>query len=388
MAVRAQVGIVGAGPAGARAGELLAGMGADVVMFDARAPWEKPCGGGLTASAFDNIPDLAGVLTRAQRIDTVRLETQSTTLFVPLDRPLYILSRTELAKWQLDRAIAAGAALERRNVRAIRKSENGWKLDLDNGESFAVSLLVGADGAASRVRAAVAPRLDVELEPTRVIFAPGPGETPEQMGLRFYPRVQGYAWDFPRPDHRSIGIGIAAGTWSKPHMDAEVSRYCEDVGANGHENFDRAGAVIGTAERPHGRNYALVGNDVYALLGDAAGFADPATGEGIQNAIRSADFLAEAFQRSRRFTKYPTIARKRLEPEFVIARFVRRVLYSRNIANGLVDLAPRSPAAYALVHAIVNGGNEHDPMRLARVPAAWHRLRRDGVLPVAILNGR
>ena len=57
MITQAEVGIVGAGPAGARAAELLAGFGVDVVLFDPRAPWEKPCGGGLTASAFDAVPE-------------------------------------------------------------------------------------------------------------------------------------------------------------------------------------------------------------------------------------------------------------------------------------------------------------------------------------------
>ena len=376
MKIRAHVGIIGAGPAGARAAERLAALGADVIVFDRRVPWEKPCGGGITASAFDNVPDLAGIVTRAQRIDAVRLETATTMLIVPLERPIYVLSRADLAKWQLDRAVAAGAVLERRNVRAIKRMPRSWQLDLDNGDQAFVALLVGADGAASRVRSAVAPNLDIELEPTRVAYVPGEGTTPEQLGLRFFPHVQGYAWDFPRPEHRSIGVGIAAGTWSRPRMDDEVDRYCTDLGAHGHARFERSGAVIATAQRRLGRRYTHLGGDDYALLGDAAGFADPATGEGIQNAFRSADFLAEAFERDRLFARYPAIARRRLEPEFAIARFVRRVLYSRNIANDLVDLAPRHAGAYALVSAIINGGNEHDPLRIARVLSDWRRLRR------------
>ncbi|MCR4341777.1 MAG: FAD-dependent monooxygenase, partial [Gemmatimonadaceae bacterium] len=54
----AEIAVVGAGPAGARAAELLAREGADVLLLDPRAPWEKPCGGGLTASAFHDFPQL------------------------------------------------------------------------------------------------------------------------------------------------------------------------------------------------------------------------------------------------------------------------------------------------------------------------------------------
>ena len=53
MSIRkVEIGIVGAGPAGARAGELLADAGAEVVLLDPKAPWEKPCGGGITAGTF------------------------------------------------------------------------------------------------------------------------------------------------------------------------------------------------------------------------------------------------------------------------------------------------------------------------------------------------
>jgi flavin-dependent dehydrogenase len=42
-------------------------------------------------------------------------------------------------------------------------------------------------------------------------------------------------------------------------------------------------------------NTRRVGSDTWALLGDAAGFADPVTGEGIYYALRSAELFAEAY---------------------------------------------------------------------------------------------
>ena len=50
------VAIVGAGPAGARAAYVLATRGAQVTIFDASHPREKPCGGGVTIRAARRLP--------------------------------------------------------------------------------------------------------------------------------------------------------------------------------------------------------------------------------------------------------------------------------------------------------------------------------------------
>ncbi len=377
MRINGQIGIVGAGPAGARAAERLALAGAEVVLFDPHAPWEKPCGGGLTAAALENVPDLGELCSRARRIEAVRLETRATEVRVPLERPLYVLSRRELGAWQLARARRAGASFEPMGVRRILRHSDGWCLETSDGGVAHVRLLVGADGAASRVRAVVAPELRIELAPARVAYAPGAGTTPEAIGLRFFPGMHGYAWEFPRPAHRSIGVGVAPRTWNRRRLDAEVDAYWDALGRCGCTAGARAGAVIGTAAIPL-PYYALLAQRDYALLGDAAGFADPATGEGIQNAIRSADFLAEAFERDGTFARYPAIARSNLEREFAVARRVRRVLYGGSLASDLIELAGRRRWAYALLAAVVNGGNAHDASLLRGWRAEWKRVRGAG----------
>lgn len=44
--------VAGAGPAGSRAAELLARTGASVLLFDPKAPWEKPSGATFVAAAL------------------------------------------------------------------------------------------------------------------------------------------------------------------------------------------------------------------------------------------------------------------------------------------------------------------------------------------------
>jgi len=384
MIVDTDVAVVGAGPAGARAAELLASGGLRVALFDPRVPWEKPCGGGLTAAAFRHVPELGGIEPFVRRIDRIRLEADDIVLHLGLDHPLRVVSRTALGLWQLDRALAAGAVLEPVAVRHVCRDESGcWKLEFADGGSLQAKYLVGADGAASVVRRAVAARLRIELDPARVAFAPGAGATPEEIGFRFIAGVTGYAWDFPRPDHRSIGMGVTPGTWGRRRMDEEIDRYWTELGGCRCVGAVWAGAVIGTAGRMRPRDYHWIGGDDFALLGDAAGLADPATGEGMLNAMRSAGMLAESFDRDRSFAGYPRLVAHRLEPEFRTARRVQRLLYGGGLARRLIGLAPNHRGVRTLLTAIVNDGNEHDVQlgrRLLQVLLGGSQGRRGGIL--------
>jgi flavin-dependent dehydrogenase len=368
MEYRADIGIIGAGPAGARAAELLASAGARVVMLDPKAPWEKPCGGGLTDSAFDEFPELEELKPAAQRVASIHIEGGwDEALVVPLDRPIWILSRRTLGRWQLDRAVRAGAEHLPLRVTHAHRTSGGWVLDTPEGKVL-TPFLLGADGAASLVRRAAAPDFDVDLAPTRVAYPEGPGPTPDAVVLRFYAGIAGYLWDFPRPDHRSVGIVVPNGTWQRPRLDGEIDQYRTVSETSSVSGAPRAGAVIGTALLGHGDYSAIAGED-FALLGDAAGFADPFTGEGIQNALRSADLFAQARSEGHP-ERYPVLARKVFKHEFKVSRMLQRSLFESGAGLKLVERALRSRGWYALVGALMNAVNEHDA-RISGLLGRW-----------------
>lgn len=346
----AEVGIVGAGPAGARVAERLAAKGVDVVLWDPRAPWEKPCGGGLTAALTDAVPELAEVLPRSRPIHHVRITTDQNVppLELELRRPIHVIARHTLGAWQLERARAAGARVTPATVRApVRDGKGGWRVS-----DARVRFLIGADGAASTVRAAAAPGLRVALEPTRLTYVPGEiGQS--GMVLRFERGIDGYAWDFPRPDHRSVGAVAAPGTTggTRARLDSAVAAIAPGGGQHG--------AVVGSALYPMRRGYPEIGGEDFALLGDAAGLADPATGEGIANALRSADWAADTFIRDRSFRRYGALVAARLGAELRDARWLRYLLYKRGYAVRLVAGAPGRPSFLRISEGLINGANEH-----------------------------
>jgi flavin-dependent dehydrogenase len=378
MSTRHPVVILGAGPAGARTAERLASLGEHVLLLDPKVPWEKPCGGGLTPTLFDEVPELAELVPDARRIDRVRVELSPEEGFsVGLDLPIRIISRRRLGEWLLGRAVRAGAEHLPLRVKAIQRRAGDWALETDAGHMEA-SFLVGADGAASLVRRVVAPTFEIDLAPTRVAYPRGAGPTPDLMVLRFYEDVAGYLWDFPRLDHRSVGIMVPSGTLRRPALDREVDAYRRSSEGEPEEGVGRAGAVIGTGLLDHGDFYHVVGAD-YALLGDAAGFADPLTGEGIQNALRSADLFARAWA-ARDIGSYRELVGRAFRREFAAARLLRRSLLESGLGVALVRRALTSDAAYAAVVAMVNALNSHDagPWRLAtRWARAFRRVNRD-----------
>src|SRR5215204_3427495 len=101
--------IVGAGPAGSFAAELLAKGGARVALFDGRPEGEpKACGGGVTGKALKAWPQLLNAVGRT----VTELDLYSPSgkrLHLALDEPFAIYSRIAFDGYLRERARDAGA---------------------------------------------------------------------------------------------------------------------------------------------------------------------------------------------------------------------------------------------------------------------------------------
>src|SRR5512142_1158221 len=92
-----RVAILGGGPAGAFAAEQLAAAGVDVLLFDEKLAWEKPCGGGLTYKAYSQYPFLIQNDTPKKLIrETVLGAPKAGSTTLRLREPLVIYSRYDL----------------------------------------------------------------------------------------------------------------------------------------------------------------------------------------------------------------------------------------------------------------------------------------------------
>ena len=55
-----EIAVVGGGPGGCWSAILLAKLGHTVTLIDPQAPWEKPCGGGITTKAIHQFKIFGG----------------------------------------------------------------------------------------------------------------------------------------------------------------------------------------------------------------------------------------------------------------------------------------------------------------------------------------
>jgi geranylgeranyl reductase family protein len=304
-----EIAIVGAGPAGAHLASRLSAEGREVVLFDPKGAWEKPCGGGVP--------------TRAIREFSYLLESSSypcklvrhITLFSPLDRrvsltvdePFAIYSRQVLNGLVLDRAVAAGARFERAGVADLTRDREVWKIRTDKADTWSARFLVGADGAASFTRrrlVGIFAKQDLalafgynvkdEAEDSRTNGARS--RVNDEVIVRFPKDFTGYLWAFPRPGVMNFGVASKLGERTSDELRGLLSKFVSDYYGGRTPDPERVsffGAKIPTLDFATWKGLQTTGEG-WALIGDAAGFCDPITGEGIYYAFKSGDLLADA----------------------------------------------------------------------------------------------
>src|SRR5262249_3701293 len=114
-----EIAVVGAGPAGTWASILLARRGHSVTLIDSQAPWEKPCGGGVTAKALSNFGIFESSLPRTI-IDRVTIYFGDiNSVNVTPQKPLAVVSRQDLARHLLQDAEKSGVRIVRQRVNRI-----------------------------------------------------------------------------------------------------------------------------------------------------------------------------------------------------------------------------------------------------------------------------
>ena len=286
--------VVGAGPAGCSAAGRLAAAGARVLLLEKeKLPRYKACGGGLVARAtkVGELPE-APVVQRALPVATLHLMNSGLHFMVQRPEPfLFMTMRADLDAWWCDRARAAGAEVrDGCPVQGLVQESEYVEVRTPAGRLRA-RWVIGADGARSRLARWAGWEAAVPAVPALEWEVPVREETLRRYAgaARFDFEVvpSGYAWVFPKGEH--LSVGVLSTRRGAQDLNGVLQRYVERLGIDPNGAVQRHGALLPVAPRPGGAGRGRV-----LLCGDAAGFADPVTGEGISFALQSGALAAAA----------------------------------------------------------------------------------------------
>lgn len=283
--MRVDAVVLGGGPAGLAAASRLASRGADVVVVDASNPInDKPCGGYMPLVLVERL----GLRRCGYEVSAIHLVHGGEEWLVGFGRVVGCnLERRKLIDFMLREARGSGAEVVE-GCRAAASVSRGEVRVEACGESYTARVLIAADGAASRLGAAIRGRytpdtLGVALQAKSHRADVPRGANTVLLGRRYSPG--GYAWAFPKHGYVDVGVGALASRAPGGLLGRYMAPVAERVRA-----------------RPRGPRYApvpLAGPRRAAwgpvlLAGDSAGHVSPLTGEGVRYAVEAGWMAAEA----------------------------------------------------------------------------------------------
>jgi len=344
------VAIVGAGPAGASLVTLLSKAGTDVLLFHSPEAAEKHCGGGIPPRTFDEFPWLVELPSPFKELRLITLVSpDGASCDLELTRPMRIVARPCFDEGLRQCARRSGAHVLNERVRSLQRDGRGWVIRTDTSEHRA-GFLVGADGAVSLVRRTLSDRLPAHsLSLCAGYYFTPPDE--ERITVGFLKRRAAYAWIFPRPGLASAGIVAPFAGSDRYTLLEELRSWLERSFPGFMFDYSRPySALVPTYARRGGP----VCGDGWALVGDAAGVAEPVTREGIYFSLKSAEILVSAFLNGHP-EDYGRLLTAFLEKRHRAALFLRRSVFTPFFTERTVRLIRKSAFAQRAMEQFFSG---------------------------------
>jgi menaquinone-9 beta-reductase len=285
--------VIGAGPGGSAAAHLLAGAGMRVALVDKESfPRDKLCGGMLSERTEKVYRSIFGESWQ----DAYEYSSSGARFFYKdrllnqIDdyRKIYFTTRATLDHHLVKLAAANGATLLEKTCAASLEPEKGL-VRLTDGSSIHGDFIIGADGVASMVARNLGISVQKrELAASLEIEFPRQGKTADLDRPEIYFGFirWGYGWVLPKKDTLTIGIAglIRKNQSLKNSFHSFLQQVCSgipDIKWRGHP-------------LPFCNFMLRPGKGNILLVGDAAGFVEPVTGEGIAFAMQSGSYAAHA----------------------------------------------------------------------------------------------
>lgn len=384
--------IVGAGPAGSTAAKFLSEKGFNVILLDKeKFPRSKPCGGGLPIR----------VLNRFKYVkDEDLIESYSFGGFahssslkykveLQKNEPIAAMILREKFDYGLVKlAIDSGIVfMDEKSAEDIKILKDKARIILNDGTNIESEIIIGADGVWSNI----AKKLELSQKRKNFsicLFREYPMDSKtldrffgEKRLCHIHLNLQGiagYGWVFPKKKHLNIGIGEF-----KPVVNQSMGKTkLSEVYKNYISILKDSKIIPNDLKMGHLKGGALpvfplekTYSDRAILVGDAGGFINPVTGEGIYNAMSSGEIAAgvikEALETGKTNERFLSIYQKKWENDF--GKDIKLLLhYTKQWTKDtekLIKLASRDEKLADMALGILHG-------RLSINDYRWKLIRR------------
>jgi len=378
--------VVGGGPAGSTAARRLAQQDLNVLVLDKEQfPRMKPCGGAIRQYGVDSLDFKID--------DIVQRRTYGTRFYSPTGQEIdltyheadgYMIMRDEFDNLLLQKAKEAGADIQE-NCRVSKVSQNANRLIVatKTGEEFSGKFVIGADGINSVVAktlefydgwkgnsAAIAIELEAEVGKETVERICGVPHDKEGVAFHIYfgPVPFGYIWCFPKRSILSLGAGC----------DQSRIKAIRPLFMNWFEDFKKQHnidpeIVSDTAARlPYSGAVKTTVKDRAILIGDAAGFVSPFSGEGIYMAIRSGIHAATGVGRAVKeddpkfLVDYEKSWKAELESDLKVGRDVAKLMFkSEKNMETIMQLGYEDEKIREIMYLMISGKESYKTLKSA-----------------------
>ena len=372
------VTVVGAGPAGSTAAKFLSEKGFKVLLIDkSKFPRDKPCGGALPMRVLNRFKYVKGESLIESYSYGSFAYSYSLKYKAELQKNAPTVAMVLRKKFDfglVKLAIDSGAVFsDGKAAKDIKILKDRAKVVLDDGTSVDSEIVIGADG----VRSVVAKKTGLRQRWNKGgICILQEYHVDEETLDRFFgknrfchmharfQKIAGYGWVFPKKEHLNIGIGEMGSyrnlSERKTNLLDVYKNYIKTLKKSKiiPENLEMGRCKGGTLPVPLEKTYT----DRVILVGDAGGFINLISGEGIYYAMSSGKIAAEVItealenkETSEKFlSKYQVNWKKDIGREIdMLLRITRKQRRKPN--EKLIKLASRDKKLAELVLGIMSG---------------------------------
>jgi geranylgeranyl reductase family protein len=372
------VAIVGAGPAGSTTAKFLSEKGFKTLLLDKeKFPRDKPCGGGLPMRVLQRFPYVVNdkIIESYSSSGTVFSPSLQHQIEISKSTPLMATTLRKKFDFELVKyAREAGAVFQEGTpVSNIQITNDKARVILSDGTGIDSEIIVGADGVNSIIAKNMGLR---KMGTEKGVCVLQEFKVDEKIMDDYFKKsrhcyvhsrfktVAGYGWVFPKKGHLNIGFGIIQVDKTqdqKLNLLECLQEYLallkekDLIPQHLQEAPVKGGALLAhPLEKTYGNRLLLVG--------DAGGFINPLSGEGIYYAMTSgqiaAEVISEALEKKQTTEEFLSNYQTRWQKDFgrdidLILKVVKRG--SMEYAERVFKIASKDPKLTDLMMGVITG---------------------------------